>query len=181
MPLNAVEPGVVIVKFQVLRSRAAQLRPHVLSFALTLSLAILTLVAGGPAAAQAVPVGYAVRPIIVRNDVGGDVGVRANKISAMAASGQSVEIRGSVCYSACTMYLGLPGTCISRTTQFGFHRPSYYGAALSPDQFEFWSQVIAAHYPPPLRKWYLREGRYSTKLKMISGAELIRLGVPECF
>lgn len=164
--------------FQIPRARAALLRPHVFRIALLLGLIATGL--GDPVAGQTVPVGYAPRPIIIRNDLGGDVGARANKISAMAASGQTVEIRGSVCYSACTMYLGLPGSCISRTTQFGFHRPSYYGAALEPDQFEFWSQVIAAHYPKALKTWYLQKGRHRASLQMISGAELIRLGVREC-
>ncbi|MGD9916975.1 MAG: hypothetical protein AB7U46_03075 [Paenirhodobacter sp.] len=132
------------------------------------------------AAAQAVPAGYAPRAVVIRNDMGGDVGARANKIAAMRAAGQSVEIRGSACYSACTMYLALPGTCVNRRTQFGFHRPSYYGIALAPDQFEFWSQVIAAHYPPAIRSWYLREARYAVSPEILPGAELIRLGVPEC-
>lgn len=165
---------------QVLRSRAAQLRPHLFALVFTLSLAILAITQGSLAIAQTVPVGYAARPIIIRNDLGGDVGAQANKISAMAKSGQSVEIRGSACYSTCTMYLGLPGSCISRSTQFGFHRPSYYGLALAPDQFEFWSHVIAAHYPSALRNWYLQKGRYRVRLQIISGSELIRLGVREC-
>ena len=133
-----------------------------------------------PAGAQAVPAGYAPRAVVIRNDMGGDVGARANKIAAMRAAGQSVELRGSACYSACTMYLALPGTCINRRTQFGFHRPSYNGIALAPDQFEFWSQVIAAHYPPAIRSWYLREARYAVRPVVLPGAELIRLGVPEC-
>lgn len=129
---------------------------------------------------QVVPVGYSPRPITIRNDMGGDVGARANRIAAMRASGQSVQIRGPSCYSACTMYLSLPGSCISRDARFGFHRPSYYGSALTPERFEFWSRIIAAHYPAPLQNWYMAEGRYSVGLRMIAGAELIRLGVQEC-
>jgi len=166
------------MNIRLLRARVARSRPHVL---LSMILAGLMLLTGAePGVAQSVPAGYAVRPIVIRNDVGGDVGVRANQIAAMRAAGQSVEIRGAVCYSACTMYLALPGACVSRHTQFGFHRPSYYGTTLAPDQFEFWSQVIAAHYPAPLHDWYLRTGRYSRQLMMISGAEIIRLGVAEC-
>ncbi len=139
---------------------------------------ILALPAPQPASAQ--NFGAAPRLFVIKNDLGGDVGARANKITAMRNEGARVEIRGQVCYSACTMYLQLPGTCISRQTEFGFHRPSYYGVSLSPEQFEFWSQVIAMHYPPALASWYMREGRYSRSLVKISGAELIRLGVPEC-
>ena len=153
------------------------------SFALSIVAALglgLPLVGPGTATAQTMSAGYSQpAPLIVRNDLGGDVGAFANRIRAMAAAGQSVEIRGA-CYSACTMYLGLPGSCINRNTQFGFHRPSFYGAALAPDEFEFWSRIIAAHYPPALRDWYLREGRYSVSLQMLSGAQLIDLGIAEC-
>lgn len=151
-----------------------------LPLAVTVALGCLATLGATDVAAQTWQVGYgASAPIIVRNDLGGDVGARANKIRAMAAAGQSVEIRGA-CYSACTMYLALPGSCILRTTQFGFHRPSFFGVPLRPKDFEFWSQVIAAHYPPALKSWYLSEGRYSASLKMLSGAQLISLGVPEC-
>jgi hypothetical protein len=117
---------------------------------------------------------------VVQSDMGGDVGARANQIEAMRRNGQSVEIRGAACYSACTMYLSLPNSCVSRNTRFGFHRPSFYGAALAPDKFEFWSRVIAAHYPAPLQSWYMSDGRYSVAPRLISGAEIIRMGVPEC-
>lgn len=162
------------------RRKAGRLASLVLSSVLVLAQAAVPTLAPTGAEAQAIPAGYSrPAPIIVRNDPGGDVGARANKIRAMADSGQSVEIRGA-CYSACTMYLGLPGSCISRNVQFGFHRPSFYGAALAPDQFEFWSRIIAAHYPPALRNWYLAQGRYSARLQMLSGAQLIDLGIREC-
>lgn len=169
------------MKFRNLRARAAQVCPHLL----LLGGILLGLHWGGgplmnPAQGQVVTAEYSPEPLMVHSDMGGDVGLRANRIAAMRSNRQSVRILGPSCYSACTMYLSLPGSCISRNTQFGFHRPSYYGAALSPSQFEYWSKVIAAHYPAPLQSWYLSEGRYSLGLQMISGAELIRLGVAEC-
>jgi len=145
-----------------------------------MALVMATVVPARHAVAQVISAGYSSPAIEIRNDMGGDVGARANKIAAMRANGQSVAIRGPSCYSACTMYLSLAGSCVSRTTRFGFHRPSHYGAALSPDQFEFWSNVIAAHYPAPLQSWYMNEGRYSISLQVISGADLIRMGVAEC-
>ena len=167
------------MKTCIARLRAGRLRGRLPSCGLALALALLLGLSTQEATAQTYQ-GRSSAPLIVRNDLGGDVGVRANRIRAMADAGQSVEIRGSACYSACTMYLGLPRSCISRNTQFGFHRPSFYGAALPPDQFEFWSQVIAAHYPPAIKSWYLSQGRYSANLQMLSGAQLIGLGVPEC-
>ena len=119
--------------------------------------------------------------MIVGNDQGGLVSRRAEEISRILSQGTHVEIRGQVCNSACTMYLGMPDTCVMPQTSFGFHGPSHYGRRLSDRDFEYWSQVIAAHYPDPLRNWYLTEGR--TRISdyfRISGTELIRLGVQQC-
>lgn len=119
--------------------------------------------------------------LIVRNDPGGVIGTRAREIESLRAQGIRVELRGEVCLSSCTMYLGLSNTCVFRGTTFGFHGPSYYGAKLSANDFEYWSQVIAANYPPQLRQWYMATGRYKiTDYYRIKGSELIRMGVPEC-
>ncbi|MDF2143178.1 hypothetical protein [Paenirhodobacter sp. CAU 1674] len=160
------------------RAAPACLHAFVLFSAVIPAALLMLVLPAAPAAAQAI--GYAPRTVIIGNDMGGDVGARANKIAAMRAQGRRVAIVGTACYSSCTMYLGMAGTCISRKTQFGFHKPSFYGADLSPAKFEYWSQIIAQHYPAALQEWYLRAGRYSTNLIRISGAELIRLGVSEC-
>lgn len=171
--------GVNKMTFVDARPWTQRLWPFVLAFMAAIGLGLP--LSGGPATAQPViAAAHSPAPIVVGNDLGGDVGARANRIAALAATGRPVEIRGAACYSACTLYLGLPGTCISRKTQFGFHRPSFYGAALPPEKFEFWSQVIAAHYPPALREWYLREGRFSARLRKISGGALIAMGLREC-
>lgn len=173
------------MKFSNLLSQAAQLFPRAgLIGAAALAFAFGIAAQRNSVHAQTRPevviAGYSAPQITIRSDMGGDVGARANKIRAMRASGQAVAIRGPSCYSACTMYLSLPGSCISRKARFGFHRPSYYGAALSPERFEFWSRVIASHYPAPLQSWYMAEGRHSISLRMFSGADLIRMGVSEC-
>jgi hypothetical protein len=119
--------------------------------------------------------------MVVGNDQGGLVSSRVAEISRILSQGTHVEIRGQVCYSSCTMYLGMPDTCVMPQTSFGFHGPSHYGRQLSDRDFEYWSQVIASHYPAPLRSWYLTEGR--TRISdyfRISGSELIRLGVRQC-
>jgi hypothetical protein len=119
--------------------------------------------------------------LVVGNDEGGLVSNRVEEINRILLQGTHVEIRGQVCYSACTMYLGMPDTCVLPQTSFGFHGPSHYGRRLSAHDFEYWSQVIASHYPAPLRSWYLTEGR--TRISdyfRISGTELIRLGVRQC-
>ncbi|MFV2034775.1 MAG: hypothetical protein ACC631_06655 [Halocynthiibacter sp.] len=136
--------------------------------------------AGEPAAAQAASTARG-QVVVVSNDRGGLVGRRAEQIETIRATRQRVEIRGRICLSSCTMYLGLPNTCISPDTSFGFHGPSFYGTALSPADFEYWSAVIASYYPQPLRDWYMREGR--TRISnyfRISGRELIRMGIKQC-
>lgn len=120
--------------------------------------------------------------IIVERDNGGLLIERIRFLSALRQSGQRVEIRGQ-CISACTLYLGLPQTCVSRDTVMGFHGPQsqLYGIALPAADFEYWSRVMADHYPPALRRWFLTEGRNEIMgVHRIRGRELIRLGAREC-
>jgi hypothetical protein len=118
---------------------------------------------------------------IVRNDRGGIVGTRAAEIRRIKSTGQRVEIRGRICLSSCTMYLGAGDVCVSPDTEFGFHGPSYYGKPLAPQYFEYWSEVIADHYPKPVRDWFMTKARYKQSgYHTLLGAELIRLGVESC-
>lgn len=80
------------------------------------------------------------------------------------------------CASACTMKM-LNG-CVSPDTTLMFHGPSYYGFPLSDRDFQYWSLVIARHYPPKIAEWYLSEGRY-TRTTM-TGQEAIELGARKC-
>lgn len=150
-------------------------------------IAVITLCATAPLAANAQDtVAVALRaapqpPLVIRNDRGGRVGVRAKEVAALRSSGRRVELRGRVCLSSCTMYLGLKGTCVEPSTVFGFHGPSYYGRALSKRDFEHWSHVIAAHYPAQLSAWYLRDGRHRRSgYHRIKGQTLIGMGIARC-
>nr|WP_317056585.1 hypothetical protein [Roseovarius sp. W115] len=121
------------------------------------------------------------KPLVVRNDRGGELKKRLHQLSELRQSGRPVEIRGGVCFSTCTMFLSLPQTCVLPRTTFGFHGPSSYGRPLAPKVFEEASHVIADHYPPALRRWYLETGRYRIRtLYRIRGAKLIELGVQAC-
>lgn len=118
---------------------------------------------------------------VVHNDRGGVVRTRAQEIADIQMHHQRVEIRGRVCLSTCTMYLGAGNVCVSPKTKFGFHGPSYYGRPLKPHQFEYWSQVIASYYPANLRDWYLSTGRYKAEgYYTMTGAQLIQMGVARC-
>lgn len=121
------------------------------------------------------------RVLVVKNDTGGMVGARVREIQALKAAGSRVQLKGKYCLSACTMYLGMQKVCVSPSTRFGFHGPSFYGRPLAPQEFERWSRVMANHYPKELRSWFLREARYELNgYKNLKGSDLIRMGVPRC-
>lgn len=115
-------------------------------------------------------------PYIVRADRGGSVQKRLKDIYTLRITKRRVEIRGSTCLSSCTMLLGLPNTCVSPETVFGFHGPSRQGQPLSQQLFEQVTRIIAAQYPPEIQFWYLDQARYAlTEMNMRTGAELIAL------
>jgi len=117
---------------------------------------------------------------VVHSDRGGLLAQRTREIRRFRASGQRVELRGT-CLSACTMYLGLSGTCVARTATLGFHGPSKKGHRMTIKEFDHWSLVMAKNYREPLRSWFMTEARYRTSgYHRISGAELIRLGYKQC-
>lgn len=125
--------------------------------------------------------GIARPPLVVQNDVGGPLRSRIHAIIELKQSARPVRIIGDVCYSTCTLYIGLAETCVSPDTVFGFHGPSAYGKPLDPASFERASQLIAAHYPEPVRNWYLKIARHEiTGLFKVKGAVLINLGVAQC-
>ncbi len=151
---------------------------HVKSFSKTMLAALAVTIGLSGISSQA----YAsLQPYVVRNDRGGFVRDRLIEMRNLRASGQPVEIRGAVCYSTCTMLLGLPQTCISPSTVFGFHGPSHSGRQLEPEKFEYYSQVIAQYYPAPLKDWYLKKGRKRINgVHRIKGTEIIRMGARAC-
>lgn len=120
--------------------------------------------------------------LIVRVDLGGSLEERLSLITALRSDGRRVEIRGQ-CASACTLFLGLPNACVTRASQLGFHGPQsqYYGISLPPDQFEYWSRVMASNYPAPIARWFMAEARKTTMgLITISGAQAIQMGAHPC-
>lgn len=117
----------------------------------------------------------------VQDDRGGLVSERQAQIRRLLRNGTRIEIRGSVCLSSCTMYLGVPDVCVLPRTRFGFHGPSDHGKPLSHRQFNYWSQVIADHYPKHLSRWYMQTARHLSKgYYHLTGAQLIELGFPNC-
>lgn len=118
---------------------------------------------------------------VVGSDHGGFLHERLIELRNLQHSGVRVEIRGQVCYSTCTMYLGLPGACVDPDTTFGFHGPSRNGLRLAKKDFDYFSRVIANHYPEPLRAWFLAEGRNRISgVHKMKGSRIIEMGVPAC-
>jgi hypothetical protein len=121
--------------------------------------------------------------ILVTHDLGGPIIERMKRVERMRARGEGAAIPHGRCISACTLFLGLPETCIGPNVEFGFHGPSAasYGLGLPPDEFEEISRAMAQYYPAIIREWFLNSARYNTLTYVsVSGSELIRLGLPEC-
>jgi len=120
-------------------------------------------------------------PLIIGNDRGGGVGERARLVDSLQASGQRIEIRGNLCYSACTMYLGAGNVCVSPNTVFGFHGPTRNGQPLPAESFDHWSRIMARYYNEPLGNWFMTEARYMRgDVYRLTGAQIIQLGYPSC-
>jgi hypothetical protein len=137
-----------------------------------LGMLLLMLTSVAPASAQ----------MVIRNDRGGSIEARLEMIANLRNIGERVEIRG-VCASSCTMLLGLPTTCVASNARLHFHGPAtqFYGIALAPKEFEYWSRIMADHYPPAIRQWFMSTARHTVMGTIaISGNEAARLGARAC-
>lgn len=105
-------------------------------------------------------------------DRGGDVGTYLQRI--VASSGQPHVIAGD-CMSACPMWLGHKGTCVTPDALLYFH-----GA--STDQFSpspVGNAVLLSMYPPRVRA-VVAPWLNSRAFHALTRLELARLGVPLC-
>jgi hypothetical protein len=121
--------------------------------------------------------------ILVVDDLGGAVEERMRQVDRMRAQGQGAAIPYGRCISACTLYLGLPDTCVGRSAVFGFHGPSARtrGLGLPLGEFDRVSHAMANYYPEPVRSWYLSTARHIIgTYYQVSGAQLISMGFREC-
>ncbi len=150
-------------------------RGAVRNFTVLLAVAALISAAAAPSRVEAQ------QPFVVGSDRGGYLHDRLAELENLERNGIQVEIRGRVCYSTCTMFLGLPGTCVDPDTTFGFHGPSRGGRRLAPEDFDYFSKVMADYYPEPLKSWFMTTARNRINgVHKVKGRELIRLGVPAC-
>lgn len=139
-----------------------------------LVLAFATLVPGTARAIEA--------PWIVTNDMGGSLEQRIAEVEQMRAMGTPVRIVGT-CVSACTLYLGLPNTCVMPQARLGFHGPSspLRGIPLPRQKYEYFTQVMATYYPGRIRSWFMSDARRVTdSYYEITGRQAIAMGARSC-
>ena len=110
--------------------------------------------------------------LVIRHDPGGLIAVYAARV---ASERRPVWIEG-YCASACTMYLRR--ACVYPGARLVFHGPTSYGRRLVPADFQYWSRVMADHYPPRLAAWFMARGRYGQHV--MTGRDLVRYGVEIC-
>lgn len=121
------------------------------------------------------------RVLVVGSDRGGLLKARARLVQQLWQDGRKVEIRGQVCLSSCTMFLGARNVCVNPNTVFGFHGPSNFGRPLPRDQFDFWSNVMSRNFPASLRNTFMATWRHRIDgYESVTGAQLIRQGFRSC-
>ena len=111
-------------------------------------------------------------PVIVMKDFGGFVTDYQARTEQYRASDR--EVRLHECHSACTLALSLPNVCVYPNSVLKFHlaydprnHQSDYGV----------SQELFNSYPAAVRA---RLGTLTRQFKVLSGAELINLGIRNC-
>jgi hypothetical protein len=111
-------------------------------------------------------------PVVVTKDVGGYVDEYRARTELYRA--QDREVRLHECRSACTLALSLPNVCVYPASVVKFH------AAYDPrNKVVNWdeTQKLFSTYPAPVQA---RLGTLTREYKVLSGAELISLGVRDC-
>ena len=111
-------------------------------------------------------------PVIVMKDVGGLVADYQSQTAIYRASDR--EVRLHECRSACTMALGLPNVCVYPSSTLKFH------VAYDPRNHQTNPQVsqqLFDSYPAAVRA---RLGTLTRNYKVLSGSELIELGIRDC-
>src|ERR1700724_750447 len=111
-------------------------------------------------------------PVIVMKDVGGLVADYQSQTAIYRASER--EVRLHECRSACTLALALPNVCVYPGSTLKFH------VAYDPRNHQTNPQVsqqLFDSYPAAVRA---RLGTLTRNYKVLSGSELIELGIRDC-
>ncbi len=112
------------------------------------------------------------QPVIVYKDVGGLVSDYEAQTEAYRRENR--EVRLHECRSACTMALSLPNVCVYPDSQVKFHQA--YNEITRETDFGVSARLFGS-YPAAVQN---RLGNLTRQYKVLSGAELIALGVRNC-
>ena len=111
-------------------------------------------------------------PVVVMKDVGGYVDQYGAQTARYFASDREVQLHE--CRSACTLALSLPNVCVYPSSILKFHKA--YNP-ITKNANEEISDAMMAAYPPAVRE---RLGVLTRQYKVLTGSELIRLGIRDC-
>lgn len=121
-------------------------------------------------------------PAIVRiqDDHGGEIGRYLAQAGLFRACHARPRI-GGACFSACTIYLGVPGACAEPTAVFGFHAAYYPGQFGAPPDALVAGATAAmlSSYPAAIKAWLGH--RLSVGMRYLPAWRAARMGaVPLC-
>jgi len=111
-------------------------------------------------------------PVIVTKDFGGLVTAYQARTEEYRATNR--EVRVHECHSACTLALSLPNVCVYPSSIFKFHQA--YNALNHITDSGVSAELFNA-YPDAVRA---RLGTLTRSFKILTGTELIQLGVRDC-
>lgn len=115
--------------------------------------------------------------VIINHDAGGVVRQYEDLVARYASEGRRIEIKG-MCSSACTLALGVPGACVTKTGQAAWHH------AYDPDTHEMLPQItkrMIQNLPTKLRAYLDGKIQRDYTPETILGYEqLVALGVKSC-
>lgn len=116
---------------------------------------------------------------VISSDMGGSVDEYAARVAAETGD---VRVRGQ-CYSSCTMWLALGDrVCTYRSAQWGFHGATAIDRRMAAIVEPYANWQLAQSYPPEVRQRFERSwiNLRERNMRVISGAEMINMGVKEC-
>lgn len=132
------------------------------------------------------PAGMPPTTRVVTYDMGGNFAARQRDLARLRADATPVAITGR-CASACTFFLDLPTACVTPDAVLMFHGPQKQEddgrvVDLHPDDFAYFSGLVADHYPPHLRAWFMAHAVHKTGRGMapLTGAQAVALGARAC-
>src|ERR1700691_1866424 len=125
----------------------------------------------GAAPEKAAPV------VLIKDDLGGNIGAYWSRFVAIRDAGEQVEIDGK-CFSACTMVLGIVPQnriCVTENALLCFHaayRPGILGFKVINEPA---TRTLLSFYPDQIRQWIAGRGGLGTEMMYLSGHDLLAM------